>query len=58
MNRRLTEAERVAIAASLTSIFHRLDQFGGLLAVVHLSYALDCLDSRHPLKQPGARRDK
>ncbi len=54
---RLIEAEHAAIVASLTDIRRQLDQSGELLAAVHLSHALDCLDPEHVLNRHGARRD-
>ncbi len=54
---RLTEAERAAIFAALTDIRRQLDQSGQLLAAVHLSHALDCLDPEHVLNRQGACRD-
>jgi hypothetical protein len=54
---RVIEAERATIVASLTDILRRLDQSGELLAAVHRSHALDCLDPDHPLNRRGARRE-
>ena len=54
---RLTEPERATIVASLTDLRRRLDQSGELLAAVHLSHALVCLEPDHALNEPGARRD-
>jgi hypothetical protein len=45
----LTDPERASIITALVQIQGQLDRVGEMLAAVHISHALDCLDPDHPI---------
>lgn len=52
----LTEADRATVVTMLLAIRDQLDQAGEVLAAVHLSHALDCLDPDNPINRQTARK--
>ena len=52
----LTVPQRAAIVAALGSIRDQLDQAREVLAAVHITHALDCLDPDSLTNRPGAHK--
>lgn len=52
----LDQTERERLVAALTTIRDRLDNAGELLAAVHVTHALDCLDPDSPINRQSPRR--